>query len=340
MQTIIPTLSNRQILPQVQAASHQETMADFLSIFSGTTLRKYDFKLKPNQKQSTKAKCVVLPEVEVKPINPREFTKEIMDAEASLVNIKETMLSNMENKLESFSKENIEKLCGLIKEVLNEEEILLLVASKKIRFENELNQEVEYMKYFLVYLIIAFKLLNKGGSFVLRTYDHHIPFTCAMLFLLYKHFDQITIIKPLSSNLHSAERFVVATGFLSEGRSLKGLVDQLYGLLEAVSIAGKEGKEILSAMDLATFQNHPEFKTYVLETNSQIAEWRIHFLGNLLELIKHPNKELGGKDEVKDLCLKLWGVPVLKPADTKAKFAEKRFAEEKSEDEKDEFIVF
>ncbi len=281
---------------------------------------------------------MILPETGVRPIDAREYTKEIMDAEASLVNMK-TAFPEMENLFDHYTKENIEKLCDFVKGTLNEQEILLLVGNKKVKFENELNQELEYMKYLLVYLIFAFKLLNKGGSLTLRTYDHHLPFTCGMLFLLYKYFDQVTIIKPLSSNLHSAERFVVATSFLTEGKALKGLVDQLYGLLEAVQIAGKEGKEILSATDLGIFQNHPEFKTYLLEENSRIEEWRIHSLGNLLELIKHPNRELGGKDEVKDLCLKLWGVPVLKPADMKAKLQERKYVDEKSEDEKDEFTV-
>ena len=281
---------------------------------------------------------MILPETAVKPIDPRQYTKDIINVEASLVNSKSTF-PDLENLLDHFSRETIEKFCDFVKSTLDNLEILLMVASRKIRFENELNQETEYMKYLLVYLIIAFKLLNKGGSLVLRTYDHHIPFTCTMLFLLYRHFDQVTIIKPLSSNLHSAERFVVANNFLSEGKSLKGLIDQLFDLHEAVKVAGHEGKEILSAVDLGQFQNYQEFKTYILEENSRIEEWRIHSLGNLLELIKHPNRELGGKDDVKDLCLKLWGVPILKPADKKPKLQDQKFLDVKSEDEKDEFTV-
>ncbi|MDR3548320.1 MAG: hypothetical protein P4M11_08680 [Candidatus Pacebacteria bacterium] len=158
--------------------------------------------------QSTKATCVVLPEVGTKPIDVREYNKEIVDVATSLTNIKDT-IEDAENKMDYYTKDNIERLCNYAKGVLMGQEVLLLVGSKKVRFENELNQELECMKYMLVYVIMALKLLSKGGSLVLRTYDNHIPFTCSMLLILYKNFEQITIIKPLSSNLHSAVPHVV-----------------------------------------------------------------------------------------------------------------------------------
>ena len=113
-------------------------------------------------------------------------------------------MEGMTNKIELYTKERIEALCELTKKSLTDHEIMLIVASKKIRFENDLNQELEYMKYMLVYIIIALKMLNKGGSLVLRTYNTNVPYSCSMLFILYKNFDQLTIIKPLSSNLHSS----------------------------------------------------------------------------------------------------------------------------------------
>ncbi|MDR3548321.1 MAG: hypothetical protein P4M11_08685 [Candidatus Pacebacteria bacterium] len=99
---------------------------------------------------------------------------------------------------------------------------------------------------------------------------------------------------------------------------------------------------VWNAVDLALLQNYTEFKTYVMEENSMIAEWRIHALGNLLELMKNSNKELGGKEDVKDECLKLWGIPIKRPA-TAARarygYGDKPVPVEEKEDEKDEFIV-
>eukprot|EP00826_Nyctotherus_ovalis_P043954 TRINITY_DN4697_c0_g2_i5.p1 TRINITY_DN4697_c0_g2~~TRINITY_DN4697_c0_g2_i5.p1 ORF type:complete len:274 (+),score=112.12 TRINITY_DN4697_c0_g2_i5:1080-1901(+) len=248
-------------------------------------------------------------------------------------------MPDFDNILSSYTKENIEKLCEFAKEALNEEEILVVIGSKKVVFENELNQELDFIKYFLVYIIIAFKLLNKGGSLVLRTYDHHLPFTCQLLYLLCKKFEQITIIKPLTSNLHSAERFVVASNFLYEGKALRELVEQLCTLLEFAKNTALEGREILSIMDLGQFQSNLEFKNYVLEENSRIEEWRIQSFKNILELAKSPYKELGGKDEVKDLCLKLWGIPVLRPASEKLKKRQEPMYYEKSDEEQDELLV-
>jgi hypothetical protein len=288
--------------------------------------------------KSTKAKCITLAEAGIKYIDPKEYNKEIIKVEESLINIK-PILAEMDNTLTCYTKESIEKFCELAKELLTEEEILVIVGSKKVPFENELNQELEFVKYFLVYIIIGFKLLNKGGSLVLRTYDHHTPFTCQLVFLLCKKFEKVTIIKPLASNLHSAERFVVANNFLHEGRALKDLIEQLYNLLETAKNCGIEDKEILSIMDLGQFQNSLDFKNYVLEENSRIEEWRIQSFKNILNLAKSPYSEIGKKDEIKDLCLQLWGIPVLKPASEKMKKKQDPMHFEKSDDEKDELLV-
>ena len=284
------------------------------------------------------AKCVTLPEGSIKYIDPKDFNKNIMDPEKSLINLKE-LIPDVENSESCYAKGSIENLCEIIKESLNDQEILLFVGSKKISYANELNQELEYTKYFLVYLIIAFKLLNRGGSLVLRTYDLHMPFSSQLVFLLSNNFEQITIMKPLSSNLHSAERFIVATNFLYEGQALKDTVAQLYGLLDIVKYNENEGKVLLSMMNLEYFQNQSNFKTYIQEENSRIDEWRIQSLKNLLDFIKHPNRELDGKDKVKDRCLELWGVPILHSAEEKERRKTQMIYVNSDDEEKDDFLV-
>jgi hypothetical protein len=110
----------------------------------------------------------------------------------------------LENKMECYSRERMTGFMNYAKQELAGQEVMLVVGSKKIPFLNELNQEQELMKYLVVYIIMGLSLLNKGGSLVLRTYDLNIPFSCGLLFILHKYFDQLTIMKPLASNLHSA----------------------------------------------------------------------------------------------------------------------------------------
>ena len=139
----------------------------------------------------------------MKPIDIRNYSKDIIEIESSFANIKEKH-ATLDNKVETFTCKNIDLICDFAKEELKDQEIMLVIGSKKIGFQDELNQELAFAKYLLAYIIIALKTLSKGGSLVLRTYDQNLPFTCAMLFILYKSFDELTIIKPLSSNLHSA----------------------------------------------------------------------------------------------------------------------------------------
>lgn len=157
--------------------------------------------------KSSKAKCVILPEANSKHINIQEFNKEIPDVGLSFSNLKDTFGLAIENRIECFTRDNIEKLSKSISDQLQDQEIMIFMGAKKVKFLNDMNQEKEYMKYMLVYVIIGLKLLYKGGSLILRTYDLNIPFSCDLLFILYKHFDNLTIMQPLASNLHSAVNY-------------------------------------------------------------------------------------------------------------------------------------
>jgi hypothetical protein len=260
----------------------------------------------------------------VKKLNLGAYNKTIREVKNYLINIKDFM-PELDNHSNTYTCTSINKLIQLLKTQLKEQDILLLIASKKIPYQNELNQELEYIKYFIVYLIIALKVLNRGGTLILRTYDNHLPITCTLIFLLHMHFEQVTIIKPLSSNLHSAERFIMAKDLLEEEHE------------ELVVTNEMKEKVVVSITEYESFEPYKEFKAYMMDENCHIEEWRIHTLSNLLEFARHPNKEIGGKDELKDRCLKLWGVPILRPYNMKAKVT--NFLDEKSEDEKDEFIV-
>jgi len=115
----------------------------------------------------------------------------------------------------------------------------------------------------------------------------------------------------------------------------------LYSLLDLVLHNEKEDKEIVNFIDLSILQNFQEFKTYILEENSKIVEMRIASLNILMEFMKQTYKELDGKEQVKDKCLHLWGIPILNPSNAKKRQQpEKHVYDETAEDKKDEFTVF
>ncbi len=52
------------------------------------------------------------------------------------------------------------------------------------------------------------KKKNLDGDFVLKLFDVFTPFTGGIVWILYRHFEKICIIKPLSSRPANSERYL------------------------------------------------------------------------------------------------------------------------------------
>jgi 23S rRNA U2552 (ribose-2'-O)-methylase RlmE/FtsJ len=74
---------------------------------------------------------------------------------------------------------------------------------------DELYQEHHTKELLLCEILIMFKTLKKGGTFVLKVFDTVTPFTVSLLYLLYLHFEKMSIIKPVSSRPANSEKYLV-----------------------------------------------------------------------------------------------------------------------------------
>ncbi len=60
------------------------------------------------------------------------------------------------------------------------------------------------------------KTLRQGGNFVLRLFDMNSKFTIDLIFILYRYFEKISILKPLYSRAIESERYLVCIGLQKE----------------------------------------------------------------------------------------------------------------------------
>jgi cap1 methyltransferase len=73
-------------------------------------------------------------------------------------------------------------------------------------------QEATHIHYFvenllLLLLWIDFAIsLHSGGKFVCKIFDVFTPFTAGLIYILYRHFERICIIKPYTSRPANSER--------------------------------------------------------------------------------------------------------------------------------------
>ncbi|KAJ3109457.1 FtsJ methyltransferase domain-containing protein 2, partial [Physocladia obscura] len=100
---------------------------------------------------------------------------------------------------------------------------------------DEGNQENHVKLVLLAEILAMFKVLRRGGDFVIKTFELLTPFSVGLVYILYKSFKRISISKPFSSRPANSERYIICQDLvnpppveliqqLSEGlKTLRGL---------------------------------------------------------------------------------------------------------------------
>ena len=166
----------------------------------------------------------------------------------------------------------------------------LVTADGGFEAKNENNKEVEHLKLFLAESLTAFKVLNKGGTFILKIYDIFTRPTLELLFLLSSVFKNVNLVKPVSSRPANSERYVVCLGF-------KGFKTDIH----------VDDNDVYSSILDMTAEEKEKFKlfTYNLEKqNEKYVETIIAAINEVVNYIqmnennKNANKEREREQEI------------------------------------------
>merc|ERR1712046_193772 len=79
--------------------------------------------------------------------------------------------------------------------------------------------ELYFYRLFLAELLTAVSCLSQGGKFVCKLYTSFSASTAALLFLTTRLFEDVQIVKPMTSKATGPERYLVASGFLHSAES-------------------------------------------------------------------------------------------------------------------------
>jgi cap1 methyltransferase len=83
-----------------------------------------------------------------------------------------------------------------------------ILAKGKIKEEAHIHHFVENLLLLLLLLMMIDLTISfrSGGKFVCKIFDVFTPFTAGLIYILYRHFERICIIKPYTSRPANSER--------------------------------------------------------------------------------------------------------------------------------------
>ncbi|KAL6049228.1 Cap-specific mRNA (nucleoside-2'-O-)-methyltransferase 1 [Balamuthia mandrillaris] len=199
-----------------------------------------------------------------------------------------------------YSNENIREFWKVIALGTNERGVDLVTADGGFCFEGfEASQEQEMKQLLLCEVLMMFNILRQGGNFVCKLFDVFTTFTAGLLYVLYQHFEQFSLIKPFASRPANSERYIVCKG-LKQFRPMP-VMNYLFSVNERLNqLKSKQSQpsttesseiepEEEEAFHILPFEQLPsEFVAYIKSSNESIAERQIEALERLIKYCEDP----------------------------------------------------
>ncbi|XP_034107648.1 cap-specific mRNA (nucleoside-2'-O-)-methyltransferase 1 [Drosophila albomicans] len=175
-------------------------------------------------------------------------------------------------------------------------------------------QEILSKQLYLCQFVTALKILRINGSFVCKLFDLFTPFSVGLVYLMYKCFQQIAIIKPNSSRPANSERYIVCKHKLPETEAIIEYMDAINKLLNEQSQAAAEASEqtpqdVLEIFNREQMQQDEQFINYMIESNNSIGNAQIVGLRKIAAFAHNMELKESRQSEVRQDCLKAWTLP-------------------------------
>lgn len=206
----------------------------------------------------------------------------------------------------------INNIITKINEKTNGYMVNLYIARKVIKFDPDESQEIKCKKFLLINILLAFKMLNPGGNFIIKLYDTFSPFTIGLIYIIFKNFENVSIFKPVSTRQYSPCRFLIAENYLKSreedsNNSIKYLENFLTKYIEFTN----DKYDVKYFLPSAELRKNEKFLKIIPEINNGITEKRIDALKEIINFIDKKKTKLYDKMAIKKFFLDNWNVPVI-----------------------------
>jgi cap1 methyltransferase len=156
---------------------------------------------------------------------------------------------------------------------------------------NENIQEILNKQLLLCQVTTALALLRNGGNFTCKAFDLFTPFSVGLVYILYRHFQRVSLFKPHTSRPANSERYFVCEGLRTADPPiltyLWAVNDQLNAFKPKSKVA-TQTKDIVTLVPPELFEADLAFVDYVVHSNNVIGWKQIRALKKLHNFLREP----------------------------------------------------
>lgn len=167
-------------------------------------------------------------------------------------------------------------------------------------------QEILSKQLYLCQCLTALSIVRVDGHFVTKLFDLFTPFSVGLIYLMYKCFKQICIVKPNTSRPANSERYLVCKWKKSNTDAIRQyLFDVNLYLYENMN----SDSDINELVPLDVLQADENFYNYIYDSNCAIGDNQVQALLKIAHYSKDPNLKESRQEEFKRDSLAIWKIP-------------------------------
>lgn len=203
-----------------------------------------------------------------------------------------------------FDPENIESLTDY---VLNQTStgVHFMMSDGGFSVEGQENvQEILSKQLYLCQCLTALSIVRVNGHFVTKLFDLFTPFSVGLIYLMYKCFKQVCIVKPNTSRPANSERYLVCKWKKPNTDSIRSYLFDVNQFL-----FDNSNEDITELVPLDVMRDDELFINYIHESNNTIGQNQAVALMKIAHFCKDTKLRDKRQEQYKNESLEIWQIP-------------------------------
>lgn len=207
-----------------------------------------------------------------------------------------------------FIPDNLESFQAFVLANTNNKGVHFMMADGGFSVDGAENlQEVLSKRLYLCQFLCALMILRPEGHFVCKLFDVFTRFSVGLIYLMYNAFEQVSIIKPVTSRPANSERYIVCKWRKEDVTTIRDYMFDINSDMH--KIKNKSYEDILEVVPLSILKGNQVFFNYIVNSNNTLGENQIIHLNRIKQFKEKPERHDDRQGEIRKACLQLWKVP-------------------------------
>lgn len=206
-----------------------------------------------------------------------------------------------------FDPENIKSLENYVLKQTDDVGVHFMMSDGGFSVEGKENvQEILSKQLYLCQCLVALLIVREHGHFVTKVFDLFTPFSVGLIYLMYKCFQQISIVKPNTSRPANSERYLVCKWKKSNTDTIQ---HHLFDINQEMWRNKNSNIDTIELVPLEVLESDERFFNYIVESNNTIGQNQIVGLLKIAAYCKDNTLNETRQDYYRTESLKIWNLP-------------------------------